>query len=163
MKWLGAILVAAGFVLLMAVAAHSAEREEIAIGDSIAVGLELPGSAKVGLSPKAVVQRIAAMPVNDLYGHVVILSTGLSNDPKDFANVVLQLEMLRAAGAAVVLLGVGAEMKGSLEINQWLRAQAQSRDWVYIDGWQKVHPENYRALRDLIREYECHARWLCNA
>jgi hypothetical protein len=155
MNWLYAL----AYTLLLCAPAYAGE---IAIGDSIAVGLNLPGSAKVGIGPKEVVRRIAMTPLNALHNNIVILSTGLSNDP-DAANAELELEMLHAVGARVVLLGVGIEIENSLVVNQWLKSIAVYNGWVYLDGWQKVHPDNYRVLHENIREYICMAHWECGA
>lgn len=153
--------------LLVGVIAQQAHAAELAIGDSLAVGIAAEshetGYAKVGLSPKGVVDIIGRTPLNDLHGNIVILSTGYSNSPMERStNVELELDMLQAAGAKVVILGVGIEVKGSLEINQWLQGQAKYRGWVYIDGWQRVHP-NYKKLRENIDMFECLAHWQCGA
>jgi hypothetical protein len=140
--------------------AHSAE---LAIGDSIAVGLQLPGTAKVGISPKEIVRRIGMTPLADLHGQIVVLSTGLSNDPKQSAYVLIQMKMLHAAGAKVILLGVGAAVKQSVEINKWLEAVADYNDIPFIDGWANIHPANYRVLLDNIRLVECQDYKICGA
>jgi hypothetical protein len=140
--------------------AHSAE---LAIGDSIAVGLELPGSAKVGIGPKEVVRRIGNTPLNQLYHRVVILSTGLSNDPSQWPYVPVQLAMLKAAGAYVIVLGVGSEVAGLAEFNDTLKAEALANDMAFVWGWPDVHPANYRVLLDNIRRAECQAFKVCAA
>jgi hypothetical protein len=153
------LLYALAYVLFLYGPAYSGE---IAIGDSIAVGLNLPGSAQVGISPKEVVRRIAMTPLNDLHNNIIILSTGLSNDPTDDANTDLELRMLAAVEAKhVVLLGVGVEVSNSMAINQWLKSIAEYNGWIYIDGWQKVHPD-YRALKANIAAYVCMAHWQCD-
>lgn len=138
--------------------AHSAE---LAIGDSIAVGLQLPGSAKVGIGPKEVVRRIGMTPLPELHDQVVVLSTGLSNNPAQSSYVLLQMKMLKAAGAKVVLLGVGATLPQSVKINQWLSDLADYYDVPFIDGWVDVHPADYRVLLENIRLVECQDYELC--
>jgi hypothetical protein len=148
------------FSLLVPAQAHSAE---LAIGDSIAVGLALPGSATVGIGPKEVVRRIGNTPLNQLYHRVVILSTGISNDPSQWAYVPLQLAMLKAAGAYVIVLGVGTDVPALTEFNDTLKAEALANDMAFVWGWPGVHPANYRVLLDNIRRAECQAYKVCSA
>lgn len=138
--------------------AHS---QELAIGDSIAVGLNLPGDAAVGRSPKAVVAALAMVPLEKLKGKVVILSTGLSNDPSQFEYVTLQLDMLRWAGAKVILLGVGDEVPRFVGLNRWLKAQAEAREILFVWGWPDVHPGDYKLLLKIIRRNECRVYRVC--
>lgn len=162
MKGVLRALLAAGSLTAFLAPAYAVPLE-LAIGDSIAVGLRLPGSAQVGIGPKAVFERIAMISPNDLYGTVVVLSTGLSNDPSGINYVPVMLAMLHAAGAHVIVLGVGVELKGSLELNMYLKAYAIHFGMPYIDGWQHVHPDNYRKLLENVRWFECVTYQICAA
>lgn len=135
--------------------------QEIAVGDSLAVGLELPGDAKIGRSPAAVVTALSGIPLRLLHQRVVILSTGLSNDPSQMDEAKLQLDMLEATGSKVILLGVGVVVPGSFEINAWLKAEAEDRGWIFIWGWQGVHPQDYRRLLAAARAEECRYWRIC--
>lgn len=146
---------------LLCLSSSPAISQEIAIGDSIAVGLNLPGDAAVGRSPKAVVAALAMVPVEKLKGKVVILSTGLSNDPSQLDQAVLQLQMLHWAGAKVILLGVGTRVQGLEGYNDWLKLQALARDFIFVSGWPGVHPDNYRVLLLFIRKEECRLYRVC--
>jgi hypothetical protein len=151
------------FLLCSLLVTARAQAAELAIGDSIAVGLELPGSAMIGIGPKEVVRRIGNIPLGQLYHRVVILSTGISNDPGQWAYVPLQLAMLKAAGAYVIVLGVGTDVPALAEFNDTLKAEALENDMAFVWGWPDVHPENYRILLDNIRRAECQAYKICPA
>jgi len=158
------LLYALAFILaIFAPIACCAAPAEIAIGDSIAVGLGLPGSAEIGIGPKAVLQRIAATPLNHLYGKIVILSSGVSNNPADIDYVPVQIEALQAAGAHVVLLGVGSHVASLAPLNALLGSYAGAAGIPFIWGWPAVHPASYRVLLENLRQVECHFYQLCSA
>lgn len=147
--------------LFLAPVTANAGPTELAIGDSIAVGLRLPSFAQVGIGPHAVFARIASLPPEALRGRVVVLSTGMSNNPADWKYVPWQLTALDAAGARVVVLGVGNEIDQATKINEWLGKLAKAHKMIFIHGWQAVHPESYAELLRYIHAAECNAWRIC--
>lgn len=152
LAWLAACLV--GSACFGAPLAH-----EIAIGDSIAVGIATEmhsvGYAKVGNSPKAVLELLARVPLNDLHGNVVFLSTGLSNDPSQARYVQTMIDMLTAAGAKIIVLGVGEAIPGSAEINNWLADLCTQQKIGFAYGWEGVHPPDYGYVLNYLHRVEC--------
>lgn len=166
-RWFGVVLGFAAAITMLLWAIGHPKAAELAIGDSLAVGVAAAehstGYAKIGATPKEVVALIGRTPLRDLHGQVVVLSTGLSNDMDTEDYVPIQLEMLKAAGAKVILLGVGVTLQGSLEVNTYLKNWAMFYNIPYIDGWKDVHPKDYGVVLDNIRWFECVTYKTCGA
>ena len=150
-------------ILLVALIAN-AHAQELVIGDSIAVGVagagKLPGDAKVGRAPSAIVgviDRLAPF----LRGRVVILSTGLSNAPSQTQAAAFELDLLQQAGAKVIVLGVGEDVPGLSELNPWLQDMANGRDMLFVWGWRGVHPADYGDVLRGARVVECRVWRIC--
>lgn len=153
------LLYALAFICAICAPAYA---DEIAIGDSIAVGLGLPGSAKIGIGPEAVLERIRRAPY--VYGDVVILSTGLSNDPTASDDLIAQqIVALQTNGAHVILLGVGEHVPNLWRLNEVLGAHAARAGIPFVYGWPEVHPPSYPALLRQVREVECNIYKVCGA
>jgi hypothetical protein len=150
------------FIIFMIISGHSAEIE-YAIGDSIAEGLQLPGQALVGASPRVVLVEIGSMPVELYRGRVVILSSGVSNDPSEINLVPIQLKMLKDYGAKPILLGVGAWVPRFAGINDRLEGFARDADVPFLWGWSGVHPDNYKIVLANLRVIECQIYKICAA
>ena len=120
-----------------------------AVGDSLAKGLinvGMPGTAIEGIGAPAVLSLIQGIPASALKGQTAVLSSGASNSPdvntvKQY--VPQQIKALQAAGAKVILLGVGSKFSAT-PINATLQTIATQNGltFTYIgqtptDG---VHP-----------------------
>jgi len=133
-----------------------ASARELAIGDSIALGLQqqcqLEGNGQTGQTPARVLESIEAIPRFQLMGTTVILSSGASNDPDRADLAFLQIAALKRAGAHVVLLGVGEGVRNYDTINGMLAAIAQRMRVPFVYGWAGVHPTSYAAVLKVARE-----------
>lgn len=119
-------------------------------GDSIAVGYggKFPGFRRVGASPAEVysfLQQQTKNNVNPFQGALVNLSTGVSNNPSDFASIENQLKFLRNAGANVNVLGAA---RGRYDTqNQQLQDLSQKYGFNFLGGFtpgaDAVHPKTY--------------------
>jgi hypothetical protein len=123
---------------------------ELAIGDSLAVGLQdrcrLSGNGKIGRSPKSVLQVIETLPPGQLADATVILSSGASNDPDHADLALLQIASLKRAGAHVVLLGVGDGVRNYFAVNRELARIAAVTGIPFVYGWHGVHPPDYPSV-----------------
>lgn len=123
---------------------------ELAIGDSLAVGLhdicKLEGNGRIGRRPATVLQVIEQLPPGQLAGATVILSSGASNDPDHADLALLQIASLKRAGAHVVLLGVGDGVKNYDAVNRLLIRIAAITGIPFVYGWHGVHPPDYPAI-----------------
>ena len=117
MKWLYALALILGLYA-------PAYCQEIGIGDSLAVGIiqagGLEGIGRVGASPSAVYQMVRNYSAEGLRDAVVILSCGASNNPDQIEFCLKDMDVLKLAGARIVLLGVGSSLPNSVEINKLL-------------------------------------------
>jgi hypothetical protein len=123
---------------------------ELAIGDSLAVGLQdkcrLGGNGQIGRRPAGVLQVIETFPPGQLAGATVILSSGASNDPEHADVALLQIARLKLAGAHVVLLGVGDGVRNYQAVNRLLIRIATVTGIPFVYGWHGVHPTDYPAV-----------------
>ena len=126
-----------------------------AIGDSIAAGVmgaaKLPGDAVGGRSTQQVLDAIIATDPVLLKGQRIFLSSGASNSPDALDLVPQQLAAMKAAGADVVLSGVGSGVKNYQAVNAKLAEYAKAAGVPFsgeIPGTQggRVHPRDYAPL-----------------
>jgi hypothetical protein len=128
-----------------------------AVGDSIAKGLidkGLPGSAKVGIGPSAVLNLIQGI-TKSITEYTVVLSSGASNNTDETTikkYVPQEIQALKAKGARVILLGVGTRFS-STNINEILKKIAEENGAKFsllsetdTDG---VHPKSGELLKSL--------------
>jgi len=155
-RTLGSVLAIASAFLALAAGAEPSIGRELAIGDSLAVGLQdecrLAGDGEVGRTPATVLQVIKGLPPEQLAGATVVLSSGASNDP-DHADLALpQIAALKRAGARVVLLGVGDGVRNYKAVNRELIRIAAIMGIPFVYGWHGVHPPDYPAVLEVARE-----------
>lgn len=152
-----------GYLMLLLTAAFgSSLAKEIAIGDSLAVGLNLRGEARVGASPKDIVEMIGNIPLERLRGQIVFLSSGILNDPNQGAYVNTELDMLKAAGAHVILIGVSQKAPTALSL--WIGALAGSYNVPCVTGFESgdgIHPRSYSDVLKAGRQFECFFYRVC--
>ena len=119
-------------------------------GDSIAVGYggKSPGQRRVGAGPAEVysfLQQQIKNNTNPFQGALVNLSTGVSNNPSDFASIENQLKFLSASGANVNVLGAAQGRYASQ--NQQLQKLSQKYGFNFLGGFEPgadlVHPKTY--------------------
>jgi hypothetical protein len=119
-------------------------------GDSIAVGYggKSPGQRRVGAGPAEVysfLQQQTKNNTNPFKGALVNLSTGVSNNPSDFASIENQLKLLSASGANVNVLGAAQGRYNSQ--NQKLQKLSQRYGFNFLGGFEPgadlVHPKTY--------------------
>lgn len=113
------------------------------VGDSIAQGLidtsGVPGTARVGASPSAVLDNINSLD-DEVKGKTVYLSSGVSNNPGQIGLVDKQRQALLDKGAGrVVLVGTGSR-KDLAPLNSSLGTTPLET------GPDGVHPANYGSL-----------------
>jgi hypothetical protein len=152
------------FLLLLSGQANA--QTEIAIGDSIAVGLKLSGQLKggavVGASPRMVAHMVGTYPADLFKQAVVILSCGASNDTTQLGYCKEDVHYLTSLGAYVVLLGVGDVIPNSQQVNDILLSYTNDYpNTLFVHGWFEVHPPSYPALLRFIREHECISWRIC--
>jgi hypothetical protein len=128
-----------------------ASGREIALGDSLAVGLQdrcnIPGNGQIGRSPASVLRMIQSLPPGQLTGATVILSSGASNDPEHTDLALLQIAALKRAGARIiVLLGVGDGVRNYAAVNRQLIRIAAATGAPFVYGWRGIHPPDYPAV-----------------
>ena len=140
---------ASALLALFALSAPAVARE-LAIGDSLAVGLQdkcgLAGNGQIGRRPAGVLQAIETLPPSQLAGATVILSSGASNDPGHADLALLQIAKLKRAGAHVVLLGVGDGVRNYPAVNRQLARIASITGIPFVYGWHGVHPPDYPSV-----------------
>ena len=139
---------------------------EIAIGDSIALGLKeaghLAGGAVVGAGPRAVAHMVGSYPTDLFKQAVVILSCGASNDTTQLGYCKEDVHYLTSLGAYVILLGVGDVIPKSQQVNDILLSYTNDYpNTLFVHGWFEVHPPSYPALLRFIREHECISWRIC--
>jgi muramidase (phage lysozyme) len=129
------------------------------IGDSLAAGVRsatgAPGVSQIGAPPASVLASIEALDPQAVAGKKIVLSTGVSNDPKAIDAVDKELKALQDKGASladVTILGVGT--RGDLApLNDQLRAKALAAGAKFeplgVVGPDGVHPAD--GYRDLSR------------
>ena len=151
--------------LLLLLPLSQLSAQEIVIGDSIACGVKdvghLRGGCHIGASPLAVLHMVISYPMVGLADQVVVLSSGVSNNPAQVALVRYAVTYLRDHRAHVVLLGVGDRLPDSVGLNNALKFYAESVDGIFVWGWQDVHPGSYGEVLRVIREQECKAWRIC--
>lgn len=131
--------------------------KKLFIGDSVAIGLFMANSedgayldekyAKVGASPKAILDKIRFIPESELTGTTVILSAGLLNNVTDTASVDLSIQVLKAKGAEVRLVGGPITSREPFSgVNDKLKEIAEKNDVVFLGSFESndgVHPKSY--------------------
>lgn len=144
---------------------------DLSLGDSIAVqqikhglgGTEAPfkseglgpegSTARVGDSPQQVLDRIKSLPPETFAGKTIFLSPGTSNNPDQVGYVGDQIDALKKAGAAAVVVpGVGPGIKNAAALNKSLQGVVEDRGGVFFQPdikWQKdgVHPAEVDKVR----------------
>lgn len=129
------------------------------VGDSIAVGYGHGFSTKSiavsGLSPKKILETQVMKLGPKVRGMNIILSSGISNNITDFANVERQIAELKRNGAYITLLGVADNYKGSrakgAAINGRLAQIADKYGIAFLGGFEAVdavHPKDTGRLPD---------------
>lgn len=125
------------------------------LGDSLASKAGLGGQGVVGASPKAVANSIATLPVDQVKGHDVILSSGASNNPAQASLVYDQIQALKAKGAnSVTVVGVG-DKPGLEGVNNALATVSGRAGGKFVPlapnllSQDRVHPTptGYKQLR----------------
>ena len=128
------------------------------IGDSIAEGLkgkEGRGNTLVGRNPQAVLDEINSDRVNpaDLSGKQIVLSTGISNDPKSVGLVQDQIDALKKKGvdpSNIIVTGVGSRQDiaaASPALQKIVKDNGIKYGGDFKAGADQVHPENYDTYR----------------
>lgn len=137
-------------------------KDALYFGDSIADGYKNKalgmGVTNVGDNPEIVYKKLKeftdAKP-DALKGKTVVLSTGLSNNPKDYDSINKQMDLLKKQGANVVVLGVSNTYKGDAkqgtEMNNKLQAMSAEFGFKFNGGFKSssdnVHPSAYDNLK----------------
>ena len=124
--------------------------KEYYYGDSIAVGYggKTAGSRRVGASPEEVlsyIERDLRDNPEKFRGQTVNISTGVSNNPSDFASIERQLARLQQAGAKVNVLGAA---RGRYDKENERLASLSSQYGAtfrggFVPGRDGVHPRSY--------------------
>lgn len=136
------------------------------IGDGVKAAIGGDGDTRVGRPPAEVLERINALPANALAGRVLILSSGMSNNPTEgITTVGKQIDAAIAKGAKpgdIKLLGVGdrADFKSN-NINQLLIAVAAHHGVTFVPlgalpPGEHVHP-NTKGYADIAQRAMKHA------
>lgn len=127
-------------------------------GDSIAVGLQraygLGGQAREGLGPSAIadmIERAISANPTAFRGAKPLVSTGLSNNPRDISGVERQIRLLKSAGANPSFVGLA---QGRYDAQNNLLSQLTRNSGVgflggFRPGTDAVHPESYSNLYNL--------------
>ena len=127
------------------------------VGDSIGQGVRmagrLEGNVETGATPDMILHGITGAGGNAVKGRDVVLSSGISNDPRpqQLAVVEQQIDALKAKGAGnITLLGVGSRPDFA-GINDRLAQIAQQKGVTFSGPLtnlspDQVHPANYGPL-----------------
>jgi peptidoglycan hydrolase-like protein with peptidoglycan-binding domain len=112
-----------------------AEAKVIAVGDSLAVGVAgagaINGGSRVGAPPSEVLTKIKDLVSSqDVNGAIVVVGTGVPNNPSQLNLVAAQLQLLVKAGATPVVLGVGPKFE---QYSQALKSVASQGGARVID------------------------------
>jgi hypothetical protein len=112
-----------------------AEATVFAVGDSTAVGVASAGAtnggSRVGAPPSEVVSSIQQLiSSQDVNGAIVVVGTGVPNNPSQINLVSKQIQLLLTAGASPVLIGLGPKFE---KYNQQLKSLASSGGVRVID------------------------------
>ena len=147
--------------------ANSNPKNSFVIGDSIGEGIRTasgaPGDTTVGLTPNRILTKIQSMKPADFPTGDIILSTGVSNDPKSIGIVADQIKAFTDMGIApsrIHIVGVGTGPNDSfknLNVNGQLSDIAKKAGVSFMgpldpenlssDG---VHPKDYKKISDTI-------------
>jgi hypothetical protein len=136
-------------------------------GDSIASGYagrsggnqvlikDARGMSMVGASPSQVLNQLISYGKGKFKDQTVHLSSGITNNNSDLANVESQLKFLRDSGAKIKLLGVTNKppadlQKGLGNMNSTLKALANKYGASFSGGFTPssdgIHPANYSSF-----------------
>jgi len=137
-------------IVLFVIPIH-AQTIQYCYGDSIAVGFcdgKYSGSRRVGASPVVVLgylQSAIQSNPNIFRNKTVELSTGVSNNPYDFTSIERQFQLLKNAGANVIVIGAAVGRYNTE--NQKLFTLSQKYGFTFkggfIPGADGVHPYTY--------------------
>lgn len=124
------------------------------VGDSIARGYKQSNLATNGHNPKKVLNTLQKASSNGgLTGKTVVLSTGLSNNVTDWANVDKQLKLLSESGANVVVLGIADNFKDNTTLANQVNTKLKQKAEAYGFGYQALG--NYRS-DEAEKQYKAH-------
>lgn len=119
-------------------------------GDSIAVGFggSNPGSRRVGASPAEILrflQSAVKSNPNIFKDKIVNISTGVSNNPSDFADIEKQFILLQNSGAKVIVIGaaMGRFDHENIKLATLCKKYAFTFKGGFIPGSDGVHPYTY--------------------
>lgn len=124
--------------------------KEYYYGDSIAVGYggKSAGSRREGASPEEIlsyIERDLRDNPEKFRGRTVNISTGVSNNPRDFRSIERQLARLQKSGAIVNVLGAA---KGRYDGENERLASLSSQYGAtfkggFVPGRDGIHPRSY--------------------
>lgn len=130
------------------------DNNSLFVGDSIARGYKQSNLATNGHNPKKVLNTLQKASSNGgLAGRTVVLSTGLSNNVTDWANVDKQLKLLSESGANVVVLGIADNFKDNTTLASQVNNKLKQKAEAYGFGFQQLG--NYRNT-DAEKQYKAH-------
>lgn len=111
------------------------------------------GTAGVGDTPERVLRRITAAPAGSFTGKTVFLSSGASNNPQQAGLVGDQINALKNAGAAnIVVPGVGPGVPNAAAVNASIKSVVEDHGATFFQPdvrWQAdgVHPAEVDKVR----------------
>lgn len=130
------------------------DNNSLFVGDSIARGYKQSNLATNGHNPKKVLNTLQKASSNGgLTGKTVVLSTGLSNNVTDWANVDKQLKLLSESGANVVVLGIADNFKDNTTLANQVNTKLKQKAEAYGFGYQALG--NYRS-DEAEKQYKAH-------
>ena len=130
------------------------DNNSLFVGDSIARGYKQSNLATNGHNPKKVLNTLQKASSNGgLAGKTVVLSTGLSNNVTDWANVDKQLKLLSESGANVVVLGIADNFKDNTTLANQVNTKLKQKAEAYGFGYQALG--NYRS-GEAEKQYKAH-------
>lgn len=133
---------------------NKVDNNALFVGDSIARGYKQSNLATNGHNPKKVLNTLQKASSNGgLTGKTVVLSTGLSNNVTDWANVDKQLKLLSESGANVVVLGIADNFKDNTTLASQVNNKLKQKAEAYGFGFQVLG--NYRS-GEAEKQYKAH-------
>ena len=123
-------------------------KDALCYGDSIAVGYcrGMQGYQKGGSNPKQVLSYLS-YEVDKFYGKDIVVSTGVSNNRKDFKSIENQFALLHVSGAKSVTILGAANGRYDAE-NVRILKLCDIYGFKCLGGFtpssDKVHPRTYK-------------------
>jgi len=123
-------------------------KDALCYGDSIAVGYcrGMQGYQKGGSNPRQVLSYLKH-DVNKFYGKDIVVSTGVSNNRKDFASIESQFALLHTSGArSITILGPakGRYDTENVRILRLCDIYGFKCLGAFTPSSDKVHPRTYK-------------------